>query len=493
MKKRSVSRNFNKNISSKKNKSLWWIIALIIIIGVFIVAWRYYGENLNVGLSPPATCLYGVRGSAGCYDFIEDKGKYRIYFDPTNELTDIYGRKYLKTKVYITDVGVRDFNCTYSYGSCLTPVDTEAFEVSDTGRNKDCVNGNVNIVNNGVLNGANCVAPQLNLKPGVAYPQFGDLIWSYPAGKVRFFTEDQEDVYPGFDYSSGAISTNKNFMTQIISTPIYSSESVAFNLQSSRPGDNIGSGTGKIYEMNMTLKDGNNIIFRASSYCDLTSGANGVKRTIIEGIGLTKKVITAASCPLTFGGSEGNGGDSRVELKPSDLSLIGKGSARIMGTDYFFNEFTANRPLTLEFKVSRRADMRHNLRLTKFDGGPGNPNKLARSRAPLVLNWEKGSYLQSINKWVWNTGTQTVSNVKIKAEIRNETNDIIGVYQTTATIPPKSEAELNLRPFSAGVGTTIDPSRGIHLPYDLDGTCYDIKFYLNNQFFDEGFDICVGK
>ena len=477
------------------------VVFIVVLVGVFIVAWRYYGENLNVGLSPPTTCPSGsVKGTAGCYDFIENKGKYRIYFDPTNELTDKYGRKYLKTKVYITDVGVRDFNCTYSYGSCLTPVDSEAFEISDTRGNKDCVNGNVNVVNNGVLNGANCVVPQLNLKAGVAYPQFSDLAWNYPTGKVIFWNNEETDpveVYPGFNYQSGNVFGSTAFVTETISTQvgkgIYSSESVAFNLQSSRPGDNLGSGTGKIYEMNMTLKDGNNIIFRASSYCDLTSGANGPKRTIIEGSGLPKKVITSSDCLLTFGGSEGNGVDSRVELKPSDLSLIGKGSARIMGTDYFFNEFTANRPLTLEFKVSRRADMRHNLRLTKFDGGPGNPNKLARSRAPLVLNWEKGSYLQSINKWVWNTGTQTVSNVKIKAEIRNETNDIIGVYQTTATIPPKSEAELNLRPFSAGVGTTIDPSRGILLPYDSDGTCFDVKFYVNDEFLDEGFDICVGK
>ena len=81
----------------------------------------------------------------------------------------------------------------------------------------------------------------------------------------------------------------------------------------------------------------------------------------------------------------------------------------------------------------------------------------------------------------------------VKAEVRNESNDLMGVYQTTTTISSKSEAELNLRPVTAGVGTTIDPSRGIHLPYDIDGTCYDIKFYVNEQFLDEGFDICVGK
>ena len=502
MKKRSVSRNFNKNISSKKNKNLWWIIALIIIIGVFIVAYRYYGESLNIALSPLSTgCPSGtMTGSAGCYYYLETKSKFRVYFNPASALTDSYGKKYLNLKVFIDggSASGQTFKCMLnSYSYCLTPVDSLAFEITDTLGNKDCVQ-TTSVYNGASYVGSACVNP--NIISGVAYPQFSDLAWNYPAGKVIFWNNEETDpveVYPGFDYSSGNSILSKTFVTETISTQvgkgIYSSESIAFNLESSRPGDNLGSGAGVIYEMNMTLKDGNNIIFRASSYCDLTSGANGVKKTTIEGIGLPKKVITAASCPLTFGGSEGNGVDSRVELTPNDLSL-GKGRAKIMGTEYFFNPAT-DRPLTLEFKVSRRNDMRHNLRLTKFDGGPGNPNKLARPRAPLVLNWEKGSYLQSINKWVWNTGTQTVSNVKVKAEIISQegTRPLIGVYQSVVDIDSKSEKKTVLKPISAGVGTTIDPSRGIHLPYDNDGTCYDIKFYVNNQFFDEGFDICVGK
>lgn len=477
----------------KKEMKMLSVVFIVVLVGVFIVAYRYYQEdgnlNVNPNLSPgvDAYCTgdgvqYAKVGDASCGQYALFSSRYKIY--PDQNANPVTIKSYIKGSTS----NFQTMTCS-STSYCYTPQDGYVVEVTDSSGDRDCYYRGT-LVRNGVYDGVNCVASVLNIKSGVAYVQFSDLVWN-PNGKVIFFNENQEDVYPGFDYSSGNIVGSTAFVTEIISTTIYPSESAAFNLQSSRPGDTLGSGAGKIYEMSMIVRDGSTVIFKASSYCDLTSGANGVKKTTIEGSGLTQKVITATSCPLTFGGSEGNGVDSRVELKPSELSL-GKGRARIMGTEYFFNEFTANRSLTLEFKVSRRADMRHNLRLFKFEGMKGNPNKLQRPRQNLVLNWDRGSYLQSINKWVWNTGTQTLNNIKVKAEVRNETNDLIGVYESTTTISPKGEKKVVSKPVSAGVGITLDPDRGIYLPYDSDGTCYDIKFYVNeNQFLDEGFDICV--
>ena len=132
-------------------------------------------------------------------------------------------KKYLNLKVFIDggSASGQTFKCMLnSYSYCLTPVDSLAFEITDTLGNKDCVQ-TTSVYNGASYIGGVCVNP--NLKSGVAYPQFSDLAWNYPAGKVIFWNNEETDpveVYPGFDYSSGNSILSKTFVTETISTQV---------------------------------------------------------------------------------------------------------------------------------------------------------------------------------------------------------------------------------------------------------------------------------
>ena len=138
-----VKNNFSFSIG---NPFFVLIIGVVVLIAITMIVNMNFSDS-NIQLSPlkdsygryycPA---YSTMGTAGCYDYIESKGRYRIYFDRTSALTDEYQKKYLNVKVFYEDGSEELTRCMLnSYGYCMTPHDTEAFEIEDSLRNKDCV------------------------------------------------------------------------------------------------------------------------------------------------------------------------------------------------------------------------------------------------------------------------------------------------------------------------------------------------------------------
>src|SRR3989344_9465096 len=135
MKRRGVRKN--------NQKYLWIIIFLIIIIGVAVIAYRYYGESLNVGLSPGVNAIctgfgtqYASIGDASCGYYLSNKDKHRIYPDQNAKPVTI--KSYIEGNIN----NVKTTTCS-STSYCNSPVDAFVVEVIDSSGDKDCYNQGV--------------------------------------------------------------------------------------------------------------------------------------------------------------------------------------------------------------------------------------------------------------------------------------------------------------------------------------------------------------
>ena len=117
MKRRGVSRSFSRN--NKKN--LWLIVLIIILIGVVIVALRYYGSE-EVGLSPDGS----AQGELADYYWWTNKDRFKIYPIANN----------MPGKYYDADDGViKPFTCVKNiYGYCMAPHDVTNVELTYNGK-----------------------------------------------------------------------------------------------------------------------------------------------------------------------------------------------------------------------------------------------------------------------------------------------------------------------------------------------------------------------
>src|SRR3989344_8372304 len=139
----------------KKDMKMLSVVFIVVLVGVFIVAWRYYGGYViaSTELSPrvDASCTgfysgSAIKGDAGCYTYLSSKNRYRVYPDQNAKPITIVN--------YITDDGIVNQTCSSSY--CMTPHDSDVIEVRDSSGDRDCVNRGV-AVRNGIWDGAKCV------------------------------------------------------------------------------------------------------------------------------------------------------------------------------------------------------------------------------------------------------------------------------------------------------------------------------------------------
>ncbi len=148
--KKGVGNNFNNYNKLKKN--ILSMILILVLIGVVIVALRFYIKEPILAPGVNAYCTgdglqYAKVGDASCGIYALISGRHKIY-------PDQYAKP-VKIIPYIRGIKQPEQLCS-STSYCYTPENSYVVEVIDSRGDKDCYYRG-NLVRGGIWNGASCV------------------------------------------------------------------------------------------------------------------------------------------------------------------------------------------------------------------------------------------------------------------------------------------------------------------------------------------------